>query len=207
MYCDQPVPEARRVYCSYLCDEEADYVRFLRKHGLKKVKRDPDLHAAQMSKLLWILRGGHKTFHNVRAKTAKLVKQRDGQCVDCGQPGKDIHHKEFLVPELHNRPENLEWLCKDCHRPKGFFTDEQIQSLLDEEASVLTQLRLHHCARAKTPISPCDDVDGWNENRVNLETRQLVENQLGSEIATTMSDEQRATFRKLWTAGTKRRKA
>lgn len=44
-----------------------------------------------------------------------------GLCVDCGKPGQEVHHKEFLTPENINNPYitlgegNLILLCKDCH--------------------------------------------------------------------------------------------
>ena len=46
---------------------------------------------------------------------------RHGLCERCGEPGKIVHHKEYLTPENINDPnvtlsfENLELLCLPCH--------------------------------------------------------------------------------------------
>lgn len=47
-----------------------------------------------------------------------------GLCADCGKPGKEVHHKEFLKPENINDPNvtlregNLILLCKECHHAR-----------------------------------------------------------------------------------------
>jgi len=44
-----------------------------------------------------------------------------GLCEKCGNPGKILHHKVFLTPynitdpSVSLNPDNLIYLCKDCH--------------------------------------------------------------------------------------------
>lgn len=44
-----------------------------------------------------------------------------GLCAECGNPGQEVHHKEFLSPDNINDPnialgeDNLILLCRDCH--------------------------------------------------------------------------------------------
>lgn len=44
-----------------------------------------------------------------------------GLCVECGKPGQEVHHKEFLTPDNINDfyitlgEDNLILLCKKCH--------------------------------------------------------------------------------------------
>ncbi|MCI1593228.1 HNH endonuclease [Heyndrickxia oleronia] len=46
---------------------------------------------------------------------------RHGLCERCSEPGKIVHHKQYLTPDNINDPEitlsfnNLELLCQDCH--------------------------------------------------------------------------------------------
>lgn len=46
---------------------------------------------------------------------------RHGLCERCSNPGKIVHHKEYITPESINDPDvtlsfsNLELLCQDCH--------------------------------------------------------------------------------------------
>ncbi|HIE8455418.1 TPA: HNH endonuclease [Bacillus cereus] len=48
-------------------------------------------------------------------------KFRHGLCERCTDPGKIVHHKNYITPENINDPEitlsfnNLELLCQDCH--------------------------------------------------------------------------------------------
>lgn len=44
-----------------------------------------------------------------------------GLCAECGSPGQEVHHKEFLSHDNINDPnitlgeDNLILLCRDCH--------------------------------------------------------------------------------------------
>lgn len=47
-----------------------------------------------------------------------------GLCADCGKPGEEVHHKEFLTPDNINDfnitlgEENLVLLCRECHHKR-----------------------------------------------------------------------------------------
>lgn len=53
-----------------------------------------------------------------------IVKKYFGICAECGKPGEEVHHIEFLTPQNINNPDvvfgenNLVLLCKDCHFKK-----------------------------------------------------------------------------------------
>jgi hypothetical protein len=43
---------------------------------------------------------------------------RGKQCECCGKPGTDLHHKHYRSRLGHERPCDLEWLCRSCHEAK-----------------------------------------------------------------------------------------
>lgn len=56
-------------------------------------------------------------------KVRAYIHNRDnGYCVKCNEPGEIVHHKIHLTPENINDPEitlcedNLELVCRDCHK-------------------------------------------------------------------------------------------
>jgi len=52
---------------------------------------------------------------------ASYISKVYGLCERCKQPGKILHHKEYITPDNINDPnitlnhDNLEYLCQDCH--------------------------------------------------------------------------------------------
>lgn len=56
-----------------------------------------------------------------RAIREFIFKKYHGLCAECGRPGEEVHHIEWLKPTNINNPEitlgedNLILLCKDCH--------------------------------------------------------------------------------------------
>lgn len=68
-----------------------------------------------------------------------------GLCVDCGKPGQEVHHKEFLTPENINDPyitlgeDNLILLCKECHHRKHNKKESTREDLIFNESGELVQ--------------------------------------------------------------------
>lgn len=65
-----------------------------------------------------------KAFYRSKAwrKTREYIFNKyHGLCVECGNPGQEVHHKEFLTPKNINDSyvtlgeDNLILLCKECH--------------------------------------------------------------------------------------------
>ena len=52
---------------------------------------------------------------------ASYISKVYGLCERCKQPGKILHHKEYITPDNINDPnitlnhDNLEFLCQECH--------------------------------------------------------------------------------------------
>lgn len=65
-------------------------------------------------------RGFYKSAAWQRCRTA-YIQSVFGLCERCGEPGAEVHHREYLTPDNINDPEvalgwdNLELLCASCH--------------------------------------------------------------------------------------------
>lgn len=65
-------------------------------------------------------RGFYKSAAWQRCRTA-YIQSVFGLCERCGEPGAEVHHKEYLTPlNIHDPAvtlawENLELLCQTCH--------------------------------------------------------------------------------------------
>ena len=65
----------------------------------------------------------------------KIFKKYFGICAECGKPGEEVHHIEFLTLQNINDPEitlgesNLILLCKECHFKKHRDTNPLDKSL------------------------------------------------------------------------------
>ena len=68
-----------------------------------------------------------------------------GLCADCGKPGKEVHHKEFLTPDNINDTnitlgeDNLILLCKDCHHRRHAKKDNTRDGLIFNEFGELIE--------------------------------------------------------------------
>ena len=62
-----------------------------------------------------------------------------GLCVDCGKPGKEVHHKTFLKPDNMNDANitlgenNLVLLCKECHHKRHNVNTTTREELMFDE--------------------------------------------------------------------------
>lgn len=60
-----------------------------------------------------------------KCRHAYFISQH-GLCERCKEPGKIVHHKQYLTPETINDPDvslsfnNLELLCHECHNKEHF---------------------------------------------------------------------------------------
>ncbi|WP_019243657.1 MULTISPECIES: HNH endonuclease [Bacillus] len=68
-----------------------------------------------------------------------------GLCERCKQPGKILHHKEYLTPNNIDDPyvslnhDNLEYLCQDCHNKEHHEKYSPVRSdvMFDKEGNLV----------------------------------------------------------------------
>lgn len=89
----------------------------------------------------------YKSITWTQCRDAYFISQH-GLCERCEQPGKIVHHKEYLTPENINDPnvtlswENLELLCQDCHNKEHFKDSGSVvrEGLMFDERGELIQI-------------------------------------------------------------------
>ena len=161
-YADRP-----RLYCTPLCRDQADYVRYFRRCAADGRLKLDDVADAIYIKRAHILAGGY------RAKERELpedvrdqVKERDrGLCRECGEPGTEVDH----IRGSSNALENLQLLCHDCHTDK---TKSRIVPLSPGQRGYAEAVALAHelderCLSAQ-PLKLCDDHVSWPDEQKRL---------------------------------------
>ena len=118
--CDGPIPPTLRpgtLFCSEICRQRADTVRYARRVYRDGRIGDPLVREALRTKMAFaVTDGGYaRALRELDSGTRQAVVQRDGgKCVLCGQPGTEIDHIVDSSPDLSN----LQLLCRDCHATK-----------------------------------------------------------------------------------------
>jgi hypothetical protein len=144
-----------RVYCSDLCSQVAIFVRYF-----QRVRNDGrwghlEVQEAMSMQLAHIAGGGYdKSGRVLSAEVRDQILTRDrGLCRKCGQPGTEIDHIAGSSGDL----ENLQLLCRDCHREKTQST--MVPASPDVVASVYHAIQER--ALEIPNRQPCDLAD-WN---------------------------------------------
>jgi hypothetical protein len=143
------------LFCSELCRQTGDFVRYARLKVAAGQLDVPDIVAAIQTRMAMILGGGYPEASRrlSRATRAAVIDRDHGACVLCGAEGTDIDHIDGSSADLAN----LQLLCKDCHRQKteaGFVPAPPEKSA---EGAAIWQGRV----LAARPQRLCDDPERW----------------------------------------------
>ncbi len=154
------------LFCSELCRQTADFVRYARLKVAAGQLDDPDIAAAIQTRMAMILGGGYpEASHRLSPATRAAVIARDsGRCVLCGAKGTDIDHIDGSSAGLAN----LQLLCKDCHRRKteaGFVPASPEKSA---EGAAIWRGRV----LAERPQRLCDNPERWKEEWRGLKSQR-----------------------------------
>ena len=148
------------LFCSELCREEADLVRYVRRcRADGRIFRSDVMEAIEIRQA-HVLSGGYarlgRTLSEARREEVKL---RDrGVCRICGKPGTEIDH----VADSSEALDNLQLLCHDCHMEKTMSRLVRIMPDDPNYAEISAQGdRLRKRYRSKRPQRICDDHEKW----------------------------------------------
>ena len=158
--CDGLIPPHVRpgtLFCSEICKQRADTVRYGRRVNRDGRIRDPLVAEALRTKMAFaVTDGGYpSTLRELDLDTRNAVVERDGgRCVLCGQPGIEIDHIAGSSSELSN----LQLLCHDCHMAK---TQENFRPI--EPGSQADKIWSELMARINSPepMHECDNEVTW----------------------------------------------
>jgi hypothetical protein len=154
--CMQPLPASvEGLFCSELCSQTADTIRYWRRVSRDGRIDDPDVNLALRTRVAHLLAGGYRRrarqlSHAVRTQ----VWARDaGRCVQCAEPGAEVDHISGDSAELSN----LQLLCLACHHAK---TARQMTPASPEQQGWINELIAERVA-PKLPALLCDDEVRW----------------------------------------------
>ncbi len=172
--CSSTIQEAK-IYCSQVCTQEAEWVRYVRRCRLDGRDQRPDVMEAIRIRLAHILAGGYdKLTRKLPDSVRNAIIERDqGKCQICGQPGDEIDH----VSGSSSDPENLQLLCDSCHNKKTVASFVRITK--DSHPEIWEKAQwLKRRAAAKRPVQLCDSEE-WAELQRELlrKRRQLIREQ------------------------------
>lgn len=169
------VIEGTKMYCSQLCSQEAEWVRYVRRCRRDGRDQRSDVIEVIRIRLAHILAGGYdklarKLLDSVREA---IIKRDQGRCRVCGQPADEIDH----ISGSSSDPDNLQLLCDLCHNKKTVASFVRITKDSHPEAWEKAQL-LKRRAAAKGPLQLCDSEE-WGELQKQLlqKRRGLIKEQ------------------------------
>jgi 5-methylcytosine-specific restriction endonuclease McrA len=159
---------ATSLYCSEVCAQAAEWVRYVRRCRLDGRLAEPDIKNAIQIRLAFVLGGGYPKLERALPEaTRRAVFERDrGTCQVCGAPGTEIDHKSGSSNAL----ENLQLLCDSCHNNKTVSTFVRITKESHPEASEKAKA-LRRRAGAQRPLQLCD-AEEWLEIQNDLLRRR-----------------------------------
>jgi 5-methylcytosine-specific restriction endonuclease McrA len=158
--CDGTMPPRIRpgsLFCSEICKQRADTVRYGRRVYRDGRINDPLVAEALRTKMAFaVTDGGYPgAVRELDPATRQAVIDRDGgKCVLCGQTGTEIDHIANSSPELSN----LQLLCHECHTKK---TQRNLQPIEPGSQADKTWSELMMRIRSPEPLRACDDEVGW----------------------------------------------
>lgn len=142
------------LFCSELCRQTADLVRYARRKVQQGQVDDPDIAWALQIRMALLLGGGYPgPERRLSRATRDAVIERDQVCTSCGAPGVEIDHIEGSSDDLSN----LQLLCTECHRAKTRAMLVTAPPEKQEEARALWALRV----LPPTATRLCDDTERW----------------------------------------------
>ena len=157
--CGRPIPERRyvKLYCSDLCAQEAEYVRYHRACIADARDKRPDIKQALSIRLAHVLSGGYpETERRVPGRVRlAVIRRAGGKCQRCGKPGSVIHH----IDGSDNTLRNLELLCSVCH---DRITLSRLTPLSPNDTEKVVKAKeLEFRSRCELPLKECDDHKRW----------------------------------------------
>ena len=177
-------PKSKLAFCDDLCREFGKHIRWFRgradrevafldwlrsEHPVYVQRRaalvsvegfqmpDADIVRVAADRIATLLSGGYgERARRIPQRVRDAVTARDGgRCVQCGEPGVEIDHKDGPDYAL----ENLQLLCRACHRVK---TDAaMVPAILSEDKVALLNVLARRVISPR-PLAPCDDSD-WTK--------------------------------------------
>jgi hypothetical protein len=192
--CIQPLPrQVEGLFCSELCGQVADTVRYLRRVGRDGRIAQPDVRLAVSTRMAHLLAGGyHKRARSIPGHVRELVWQRDdGRCRSCGAPGEEIDHVEGDSAGMGN----LQLLCRTCHHAK---TASRMLPATEEQRQTIREL-MESRVQPDRPVLLCDDQDAWREvwQRLKKERRNRLLDEL-AEYGFTRRDFPGRSWAEMW---------
>jgi 5-methylcytosine-specific restriction endonuclease McrA len=170
--CGAFLPRGRQAYCSELCQQVADVVRYRRATLVDGRCNDPDVEQAIRIKVAHVVAGGYdKRSRNVGPDLrVEVMAANDGRCVACGdRPATEVDH----IRGPSNDRANLQGLCWSCHVAK---TKLSMLPIPDHDTAKLAVLAgLFERFYSTQPLRVCDDKRLWDEvfPKVRQANRQL----------------------------------
>lgn len=157
--CDKANPNSASIFCSELCNQEAQFVRYFRARRAEGRDRDPDIKETLEIKLAVILGGGYPAKkREVSDSTRKTVIAREkGLCFLCGKPGSDVDHIDGSSSSL----DNLQYLCRVCHNEKTRSRFRKITPETHPEEWAKREMLLTR-VQCSQPMRICDQSD-WDK--------------------------------------------
>jgi hypothetical protein len=156
--------EEVKLFCGPLCNEEASWVRYVRRCHADGRDRDVKVAEAITIRLAHILGGGYdKAARRLPESVRRFVMERDGErCQICGGPGVEIDH----IRGSNSDQSNLQLLCDACHNKKTVASFKRItkESHLEEWAKAQW---LRKRAAASEPLLLCDS-ESWDSIQKEL---------------------------------------
>ena len=73
----------------------------------------------------------------------KVIARANGLCERCGKVGEEVHHKIYLTPtnvddpSISTNPDNLIYLCKDCHNKEHERFSDKKEFKFDENGNLV----------------------------------------------------------------------
>ena len=163
------------LYCSDLCTQTADVVRYVRRCLSDGRVERPDVQEGIGSKLLMLTADGYpKKARNVsEARRAEVFARDNFKCVLCGADATQIDH----INGHSDDPSNLRAVCRTCNITEAFnnartVTPESDPGLYSYIEGLFRTLadRIAHAA----PLRACDDETAWNAAQKRLMPRRRI---------------------------------
>lgn len=157
--CDTANPNSEAVFCSELCNEEAQFVRYFRVRRADGRDREADIKNALEIKLAVILGGGYprKAREIADSTREEVIAREKGLCRICGKPGSDVDHIEGSSSSL----DNLQYLCRDCHNKKTRSRFTKITAATHPKEWAKREMLLGR-VKSPHPLRICDQSD-WDK--------------------------------------------
>lgn len=153
----------RSLFCSELCQQEAQLVRYMRRAVTDSRIKDWDVQIAIGTRLLMLAGGGYPVRSRKLTKIQKeFILVRDKHlCRLCKKPATEIDH----IKGNSSDPSNLQAVCGSCNRKKAManaitVTPESNPELYLQIENQRTTLALRIVS--EVPSRLCDDEKNWN---------------------------------------------